>query len=70
MIWLINIPKVCLFPTLGTKLLCSNEHWSWDANASITIEEIKNTIKSSVTSPMFFSLLCGHGTNDRNGSEG
>ena len=36
---------------------------------STVVEEIRNIIKSIVSSPMFVSLLCGHGKNDMNGSE-
>ena len=66
----IDIFKVCLFSTLGAKPLCSNMHCSWGVNTSTNVEEIKNIIKSSVTSPMFILLSCGHGTNDTNGFAG
>ena len=39
-------------------------------NVSTVVEEIRNIIKISVTSPMFVSLCSGHVTNDMNGSDG
>ena len=55
---------------LGTKLLCLNVHFSCEMNMSTVVEDIRNIIKSSVTSPMFVLLYPGHSTNDLNGSRG
>ena len=57
MIWQINIFNVCLFLSPETELLCLNIHSSCGVNASTIVGDIRNIIKSSVTSPMF---VCSH----------
>ena len=37
---------------------------------SLVVDDISSMTKSSITLPLFVSLLCCHGTKDMNGSWG
>ena len=60
--------NVHFFLTLETKFICLYVYGPWGLNISSLVEDISRVNKSSITLPIFVLLLCGHDTNDMNGS--
>ena len=62
--------RYAFFLFLDPNFYCLNMLWSCGINTSVVVGDNRNIIKCSVTSPIFVSLSCGHGTNDTNSSGG